>query len=139
MIDRRQPELWIHGHVHQPFDYGVEPLEGAPTRIVCNPRDYLDENPAFNAQLVVESEMASDRDLAHVVQEPRVLSWKVALGLKARPANRDIDCWMSKASQGSSKSYARSQSRSRKSWRTTTSASPRSCGRTRANRVNKNW
>ena len=54
--------LWIHGHVHDSFDYM---LNG--TRVVANPRGYalnrraaksleeLDwENKAFNAQLVVE-------------------------------------------------------------------------------------
>jgi predicted phosphohydrolase len=54
--------LWIHGHVHDSFDYQV-----AGTRIVANPRGYalnrksavspaaIDwENPQFDARLVVE-------------------------------------------------------------------------------------
>lgn len=48
--------LWIHGHTHNSFDYGVE-----GTRIVCNPRGYISrdprqppENPEFIPGLVVE-------------------------------------------------------------------------------------
>ncbi len=57
-----QCDLWIHGHVHDSFDYEI-----AGTRIVTNPRGYATnrraaaspqqlvwENPAFNPQLVVE-------------------------------------------------------------------------------------
>lgn len=51
MIERWQPDLWIHGHVHQPFDYGV-----GSTRIVCNPRGYRMgmENPEFDFMKVIE-------------------------------------------------------------------------------------
>ena len=31
-----QIQLWVHGHTHDPFDYGV-----GGTRIVCNPRGYV--------------------------------------------------------------------------------------------------
>jgi hypothetical protein len=54
--------LWVHGHVHDSFDYRVN---GA--RVVANPRGYAKnrsavttpdqlvwENPAFDAKLVVE-------------------------------------------------------------------------------------
>ena len=46
--------LWIHGHCHDSFDYGVK-----GTRVVCNPRGYPlagggDENPDFDPGLVVE-------------------------------------------------------------------------------------
>lgn len=57
-----QADLWIHGHVHDSFDYEV-----AGCRVITNPRGYalnlkqaasLDqiewENPHFNSQLVVE-------------------------------------------------------------------------------------
>ena len=54
LIDRHQPDVWIHGHTHQPFDYLVEPLGGTATRVICNPRGYLNENPSFNSRLVVE-------------------------------------------------------------------------------------
>jgi Icc-related predicted phosphoesterase len=43
------PDLWVHGHVHDSFDYRV----GA-TRILCNPHGYGHENAAFNPALVVE-------------------------------------------------------------------------------------
>src|SRR5690606_28030632 len=55
-------KLWLHGHVHNNFDYRVEGC-----RVVANPRGYarnrrevdsadqlLFENPAFIPQLVVE-------------------------------------------------------------------------------------
>ncbi len=32
------PEVWIHGHTHDGFDYRV-----GPTRVLCNPRGYPDE------------------------------------------------------------------------------------------------
>ena len=45
--------LWIHGHTHDSFDHRVN-----GTRVVCNPRGYarggVNENPAFNPDLVVE-------------------------------------------------------------------------------------
>jgi Icc-related predicted phosphoesterase len=54
--------LWVHGHVHDSFDYRVN-----GTRVVANPRGYAKnrsvaptpdqlvwENPAFDARLVVE-------------------------------------------------------------------------------------
>ena len=49
MIERFRPVLWMHGHVHNSFDYRV-----ADTRIVCNPRGYGDENAAFDPLMVVE-------------------------------------------------------------------------------------
>ena len=54
LIDSGQPELWVHGHTHQPFDYMVEPLNGRATRVVCNPGGYFEENPGFEFRLVVE-------------------------------------------------------------------------------------
>lgn len=43
--------LWVHGHMHDPFDYE---LNG--TRVVCNPRGYApyDLTSAFRPDLVVE-------------------------------------------------------------------------------------
>lgn len=49
LILEGSPELWIHGHVHDSFDYRV----GA-TRVVCNPRGFHGENPDFDPALVVE-------------------------------------------------------------------------------------
>jgi len=46
-------DVWLHGHMHDSFDYAVD-----GTRIVCNPRGYPlrtgeFENPAFSGSLVV--------------------------------------------------------------------------------------
>lgn len=49
VIERRQPDLWVHGHVHQPFDYQL-----GKTRIICNPRGYAIENEAFEFGKVIE-------------------------------------------------------------------------------------
>ncbi len=49
LIEAHQPALWVHGHVHNCFDYRV----GA-TRIVCNPHAYGKENPDFDGAFVVE-------------------------------------------------------------------------------------
>lgn len=45
MIAVAKPDIWIHGHNHDSFDYNV----GA-TRVLANPRGYYpyDENPKFN-------------------------------------------------------------------------------------------
>jgi Icc-related predicted phosphoesterase len=36
ILDNPQIQLWVHGHMHDPFDYGV-----GGTRVVCNPRGYV--------------------------------------------------------------------------------------------------
>lgn len=47
------PDLWLHGHIHQPVDYVV-----GKTRIVSNPRGYAfdpqDASNGFNPSLVIE-------------------------------------------------------------------------------------
>ena len=50
VIEKRRPELWIHGHTHVPCDY-----ELIDTRVVCNPRGYPGENrrSGFRDDLVV--------------------------------------------------------------------------------------
>lgn len=61
LIRERQPDLWIHGHVHDSFDYRI-----GKTRIIANPRGYARnrhtaqtadelswENPLFDPRLVV--------------------------------------------------------------------------------------
>jgi len=52
-ILRWQPQLWLHGHTHDSFDYKL----GA-TRVVANPRGYAPggvvENPNFNPTLVID-------------------------------------------------------------------------------------
>lgn len=38
------PDLWIHGHVHNAFDYFVDStLQICKTRVICNPRGYVGE------------------------------------------------------------------------------------------------
>jgi Icc-related predicted phosphoesterase len=49
LIETGEPELWVHGHVHNSSDYRV-----GPTRLIANPHGYGSENPAFNGRLVVE-------------------------------------------------------------------------------------
>ncbi|MBI1201936.1 MAG: metallophosphoesterase [Rhodopseudomonas sp.] len=49
LIEAGRPHLWVHGHVHESFDYMV----GA-TRVVCNPHGYGTENSRFDPALVVE-------------------------------------------------------------------------------------
>lgn len=49
VIELGRPTLWVHGHTHSSFDY----VEGG-TRVICNPRGYVDENREFNPDLVVE-------------------------------------------------------------------------------------
>lgn len=50
--DRKDIDLWIHGHTHNSFDYRLD----NGTRIVCNPRGYYKyaENEEFNKSMVVE-------------------------------------------------------------------------------------
>lgn len=53
MIRQHQPELWVHGHVHQHHDYRI-----GNTRILANPRGYEGpdwyEDSGFIGDLVVE-------------------------------------------------------------------------------------
>lgn len=50
VIERVRVPLWIHGHVHDRWDYEV-----GSTRVVCNPRGYGSENRVgFDPRLVVE-------------------------------------------------------------------------------------
>ncbi|HUB95719.1 MAG TPA: metallophosphoesterase [Stellaceae bacterium] len=51
MIELYQPPLWIHGHMHDSFDYRI-----GKTRVVCNPRGYFpaELNPAFDPRFVLE-------------------------------------------------------------------------------------
>ena len=48
-----QPQLWLHGHTHDSFDYRI-----GETRVVANPRGYAPngviENAAFDPGLVLE-------------------------------------------------------------------------------------
>lgn len=50
VIEKYRPELWIHGHTHEPCDYQL-----FDTRVICNPRGYPGENRSseFRDDLVV--------------------------------------------------------------------------------------
>jgi Icc-related predicted phosphoesterase len=48
-IEAGRPALWIHGHVHDSFDYHI-----GDTRILCNPRGYGHENAFFNKALLAD-------------------------------------------------------------------------------------
>lgn len=49
VIKTGRSDVWVHGHVHESFDYSV----GA-TRVICNPHGYGTENRSFDPALVVE-------------------------------------------------------------------------------------
>ena len=56
LVERSGAALWIHGHMHDCFDYMA-----GDTRVVCNPKGYGPrtpngriENAAFDARLVIE-------------------------------------------------------------------------------------
>jgi len=51
LILEYQPQLWIHGHTHDSFDYKI-----GKTRVVCNPRGYaaVEENKGFRPDCTVE-------------------------------------------------------------------------------------
>jgi len=49
IIQEYEPTLWIHGHVHDSCNYVL-----GPSRIIANPKGYVDENGAFNRALVVQ-------------------------------------------------------------------------------------
>lgn len=49
LIEMTEPDLWVHGHTHTSFDYRI-----AGTRVVCNPKGYGAENPAFDPALVIK-------------------------------------------------------------------------------------
>jgi len=51
LMEGDRAALWIHGHMHESFDYEVY-----GTRVVCNPRGYAPEalNPDFRPDWVIE-------------------------------------------------------------------------------------
>lgn len=44
LLDGTKVRLWVHGHMHDSFDYAVN-----GTRIVCNPRGYIKQGVTENA------------------------------------------------------------------------------------------
>lgn len=49
VMERWTLDLWVHGHMHDSCDYMV-----GETRVLCNPKGYAAENPAFEPGLVIE-------------------------------------------------------------------------------------
>jgi Icc-related predicted phosphoesterase len=43
VVERLGPQLWVHGHMHDPVDYTI-----GRTRVISNPRGYQGENPGWN-------------------------------------------------------------------------------------------
>lgn len=48
MIEKRNPSIWIHGHVHDPVNYYIK-----NTHIVCNPLGYPNENASFDKNFII--------------------------------------------------------------------------------------
>lgn len=48
-ILEREPQYWIHGHTHDPFNYKI-----GNTQIICNPFGYPRENNKFDYNLVID-------------------------------------------------------------------------------------
>ena len=51
LIDARQPDLWVHGHVHSRSDYLL-----GNTRVVCNPRGHIEETSSktFDPSFIID-------------------------------------------------------------------------------------
>ena len=49
LVEASGAALWAHGHVHASFDYRL-----GPTRVLSNPQGHGEENPNFQADLIVE-------------------------------------------------------------------------------------
>lgn len=57
LIEKYQPRLWIHGHIHHSQDYWI-----GKTRVLANPRGYPDKpNPNFRSDLVISVEPEEPR------------------------------------------------------------------------------
>lgn len=50
VIESGKPDLWVHGHMHDSFDYEV-----GSTRVLCNPKGYARENLSFVADMVIDT------------------------------------------------------------------------------------
>lgn len=51
LMDEDRVVLWVHGHMHESFDYEIY-----GTRVICNPRGYapMELNPEFKPEFIVE-------------------------------------------------------------------------------------
>ena len=61
-MDGDRAALWIHGHMHESFNYEVY-----GTRVVCNPRGYAPEalNPDFRPDWLKRFETALKPDFGY--------------------------------------------------------------------------
>lgn len=56
MIQRHQPTLWVHGHIHHSNDYWI-----GRTRVVANPKGYPEKvNPGFQPGMMVNLELGTE-------------------------------------------------------------------------------
>ena len=50
IIEKFQPDYWIHGHIHTPTNYEI-----GKTKVICNPQGYVDEKyNGYNRELIIE-------------------------------------------------------------------------------------
>lgn len=51
LMDGDGPALWVHGHMHDSYDYEIY-----GTQVICNPRGYAPDalNPNFSLSLIIE-------------------------------------------------------------------------------------
>jgi predicted phosphodiesterase len=57
-IVRHQPDLWIHGHTHDSFDYQI-----GRARVICNPAGYsYESNRGYQRDLVIDLPTYRDDD-----------------------------------------------------------------------------
>jgi len=48
-VRKHKPDLWIHGHTHVSLDYMIK-----NTRVITNPKGYVNENPDFDPHYIIE-------------------------------------------------------------------------------------
>jgi hypothetical protein len=51
-MDGQRAALWIHGHMHDPFDYEIN-----GTRVICNPRGYPGESASWTSRAALVAEI----------------------------------------------------------------------------------
>lgn len=50
VVERHQPQFWIHGHIHTPVKYDI-----GNTKVICNPHGYIsDPYNGFEQNLIIE-------------------------------------------------------------------------------------
>ena len=56
LLETGAVQLWVHGHMHDPFDYKV-----GDCRVVCNPRGYPTEDNGFDDRKILEVPTPKER------------------------------------------------------------------------------